>query len=67
MAAALTGCVIVSQDTKSRRMKYKKKCEFCGWLEVSSTSTGIPAPGAKMAGSFPCPKCRQKNKFIIQG
>lgn len=64
MAAALSGCVIVGQDGKI--VKYKKKCNFCGWLD-STTSAWGATPGCKLNSAFYCFKCKKKSDVIIQG
>ena len=64
MAVALTGCVIVSQTSKD--MKFKKKCESCGWVDTSTIGGLLTRPGSKRTGSFQCPKCKKQNKYIIQ-
>ena len=65
MAIALTGCVVVDQNKMT--MRYKKKCEMCGYLEPGQTLTALIKPGSKYSSSFLCPKCKKRNNVIIQG
>lgn len=65
MATALTGCVIVEQNNMT--MRYKKKCEMCGFLESGQTLTALIKPGSKLSSAFLCPKCKRQNKILIQG
>ena len=64
MAVALSGCVITEE--KGKLIKYVRKCEKCGHLLPGQTSTSISIKGSKKTASFTCPKCKTKNKIIIQ-
>lgn len=70
MAVALSGCVIIKQDNRgsSSSIVYKKKCEFCGFVENSTTSTSVSnSRGSTYRNSFHCPKCKKNNSIQIQG
>jgi len=64
-AVALKGAVIIEQQ--GTRMKYKRKCEKCGWVDNSTISTSVPSKNSKSTTSFSCPKCRNNQKVEIQG
>jgi rubredoxin len=70
MAVALSGCVIIKQDVRgsSASIVYKKKCESCGYVDNSTTSTSVSnSSGSTYRSSFTCPKCRKNNSIQIQG
>lgn len=64
-AVALQGAVIIEQQKTS--LKYKRKCEKCGWVENGYVSALIPGRGAKTSSQFYCPKCKNNQKVTIQG
>lgn len=65
MAVAISGAVIIEQ--KGSQMKYKKKCEKCGWVDNSTNFGGAPSKNSTLTSSFTCPKCRNNQKLAIQG
>ncbi len=66
MAVALSGAVIIEQ--KGSQMKYKRKCEKCGWVNTSTVTTGSPMNKTNTTTSyFSCPKCRNNQKIVIKG
>lgn len=65
MAAALTGCVVVGVDKMG--VRYKEKCEFCGWVGNAARVYKPAMPGNKYTNAFSCPKCKKRNKLIVQG
>lgn len=65
MAVALSGAVILDQS--GTRLKYKRKCESCGWVDGGSVSTSAPRKGSKVTSGFQCTKCKAKQKIVIQG
>jgi len=65
MAVALSGAVIIQQQGSS--LKYKKKCEKCGWVDNSTVSTSSPSKNSTSTTYFTCPKCRNNQKIMIQG
>lgn len=64
MAVAVSGAVIVDQ---TRGLKYRKKCEFCGFVEGGCTIRALPRKGTTIKEQFTCPKCKKKVPIIIQG
>lgn len=64
-AVALQGAVIIEQQKTS--LKYKKKCEKCGWVENGTSSMFVPSKGSKTTTQFMCPKCKNSQKVTIQG
>lgn len=65
MAAALQGCVIV--EDQGSRIRYKKKCEKCGWVDGSTVNDYAPMKGSTRESSFYCPECKVTQKVRIQG
>jgi len=66
MAVAISGCVITKQNDTT--MKYKKKCDKCGFVESIEHNTQlVKHSSTKHTSSFRCPKCKTMNKVIIQG
>lgn len=65
MAVALSGAVIIEQ--KGSQMKYKRKCEKCGWVDSSTVSTSAPFKNSTTTTHFFCLKCKNKQKIVIQG
>ena len=66
MAIALSGCVIV--DNGSSLMKYKKKCERCGYILPGTVSMAqVKGKYSQFRSGFRCPKCGTQNKVLIQG
>lgn len=63
MPVALSGAVIVSVSP----FKYKKKCEYCGYLDGGVTMSAKPSKFSTMNASFVCPKCRKTVKIAIRG
>ena len=64
MAIALQGCVII--ESKKGTIKYKKKCESCGYVENGTSSTS-PMKSKHRVGIFKCPKCGNKQDIFMQG
>ena len=66
MVVAEQGCFIV--EDKGTLMKYKKKCEKCGYVETGGgTLTTAPRKFQKRTAYFKCPKCKNMQKVIISG
>lgn len=66
MVVAEQGCIIV--EDKGTLMKYKKKCEKCGYVETGGgTLTTAPRQFQKRTTSFKCPKCKNMQKVVIGG
>ena len=66
MVVAEQGCIIV--EDKGTLMKYKKKCEKCGYVETGGgTLTTAPRQFQKSTTSFKCPKCKNMQKVVIGG
>lgn len=66
MATALQGAVIVKQD--GTRISYKQKCEKCGNVSSSTTTTSVSLnSSSKITSSFRCSKCGNQQKIEIQG
>ena len=61
MAVALQGAVIVKQD--GSRISYKQKCDKCGNVSSTTTTTTI---GSNLTSNFRCSKCGNNQKIIIQ-
>jgi hypothetical protein len=64
-AVALTGAVIIEQ--KGNTIRWKKKCEKCGWVDSSTTSQSAPSRNATSSSGFSCPKCKNRQNVKIQG
>ena len=66
MAIALSGAIIIEE--KGSQMKYKRKCEKCGWVDNSTVSTSAPMSKSNTTTShFFCPKCKNNQNIKIQG
>ena len=65
MAVGVSGCVVTEQN--SMTMKYKKKCDFCNYVESGQTLTSLVKPGQRSQTVFRCPKCGKNNTVLIQG
>jgi hypothetical protein len=65
MAIALTGAVIIEQ--RGSMMNYRKKCEYCGYVEGGGTTTCAPSSGNILTSSFHCQKCQTRNEVRVQG
>jgi len=66
MAIVLQGAVIISHE--NQKLKWKKKCEKCGWVNNSYTLQGFThSPSVTFNSSFICPKCKNRQKVIMQG
>lgn len=65
MSTALSGCVITEET--AMRLRYKKKCDKCGYLLPGETAGTPVKKHTKKNSSFICPKCKAKNKLVIQG
>ena len=64
-AVALTGAVIIEETGNT--MRWKKKCEKCGWVDGSTTSQSAPGRSSSTTSSFSCPKCKNHQQVRIQG
>jgi hypothetical protein len=66
MPTALQGAVIVKKD--GLKISYKQKCEKCGNVNSSTTSTSVSSSSSsKLTSSFRCSKCGNQQKIEIQG
>ncbi len=66
MPVAIQGAVIVK--TNGLQISYKQKCEKCGTVSGSQTSTTAPtSSSSKLTSSFRCSKCGNQQKIEIQG
>lgn len=66
MPIALQGAVIVKRV--GLKIAYKQKCEKCGNVSNSKTSTTVSSnSSSKLTSSFRCPKCSNQQKIEIQG
>jgi hypothetical protein len=65
MAIALTGAVIMEQT--GGLLRYRRKCEACGYVEGGSTTTSAPSVNATSVSSYTCMKCRSRTEVRIQG
>lgn len=65
MVVALSGAVIIEQ--KGSRVKYKKKCEKCGYVDSATVDGQAPGKNTKTGSNFSCPKCRNNQKIVLQG
>lgn len=66
MVVAEQGCIIV--EDKGTMMKFKKKCERCGFVKTGGgTLTTAPRKFQKRTSSFKCPKCKNMQKVVIGG
>lgn len=65
MAIVLQGAVIIEQQ--GTNMKYKRKCEKCGWIDGSTVSSSSPSKNSKTNSTFSCPKCKNNQRIEIQG
>jgi hypothetical protein len=65
MAVVLSGAVIIKQE--GSQITYKNKCEKCGWVDSSTTTTSAPNKNSTRSTSFTCQKCRNDQRILIQG
>ena len=64
--ASGTGIVIVREH--GSQMTYRRKCEACGHVDLSTTTCGKPHEGVILTGGvFRCPKCGNRQHFEIYG
>lgn len=61
---AVQGCVIISSDSKTGAVSYKKKCESCGNVDSVGNSTYLT--GGTMNTSYYCPKCKKTQSVKIE-
>ena len=64
MAIAVSGCIILNEDSARGRMTYQRKCDYCGYL-AEKVTTGLVKN--QMTNHFNCPKCKQNNTVHIKG
>lgn len=64
MAIAISGAVIVNNGIPFR---YKKKCDFCGYVDVCKTTCSMPRKPVTMNTAFICPRCKKRVKVVIKG
>jgi hypothetical protein len=64
-AVALSGAVVV--ENNGAMIRWKKKCEKCGWVDGSTTSQTSPSRNATTSTSFSCPKCKNHQSVKLQG
>jgi hypothetical protein len=64
-AVALAGAVIV--ESKGAMIRWKKKCEGCGWFDGSTANQTAPSRNATASSSFSCPRCKNHQTIKIQG
>ena len=66
MPTAIQGAVIVKKD--GLKISYKQKCEKCGNVGNSLTSSTVSSnSSSKLTSSFRCSKCGNQQKIEIQG
>jgi len=66
MPVAIQGAVIVKKD--GLKISYKQKCEKCGNVGNSITSTSVSSSSnSKLTTAFRCSKCGNTQKIEIQG
>lgn len=66
MPSVLQGAIIVKSN--GLKISYKKKCEKCGNISSSTTSTSVSSnPSAKLTSSFRCNKCGNQQRIEIKG
>lgn len=65
-AVALKGAVITEVDSITKTLKYKRKCETCGFVDNSTYRCNIPVSGTTTS-SFLCTKCKNVQEIAIQG
>ena len=64
-AVALSGAVIVSQTIS--QIVYKRKCEKCGDVSGSTTTTSSVSSGQTYGSQFKCFKCNNTQRIQIKG
>lgn len=65
MAVVLSGAILIEQ--KGSQIKFKEKCEKCGWISSSTVTMGAPSKNSISSSYFLCPKCKNNQKRAIQG
>jgi hypothetical protein len=66
MPTALQGAVIIKKD--GLKIQYRKKCESCGHVDNSTSSTSVSASSSsKLVSSFRCTKCHNNQRIEILG
>lgn len=64
-AIAMTGAIIEEQNGST--MKYLKRCNYCGDVPNSSTTSSIPSIGNIFTSTFHCSKCGKNTELKIKG